>query len=187
MNLGIFTTLAMALGLAMDAFAVAVSCGLSVKEEEILKNAIAAGVTFGIFQGGMAYIGWIVGFAFKHYIEPYNNWIAFLLLVIIGGKMIKESFDEDAAPIMLTGPITLITLAIATSIDALAAGMSYATLNKAIIIPMIIIALTACIFSFGGVYVGKLVRNTASLGRRVDIIGGIILVGIGFKILLENI
>ncbi|MFA5527876.1 MAG: manganese efflux pump MntP family protein [Peptostreptococcales bacterium] len=187
MNIENLTTLAMAIALAMDTFAVSVSCGLSVKEEQALKNAMAAGLTFGIFQSGMTIIGWLIGSSIKNYLEPFNHWIAFLLLFFIGGKMIKESFSEESCPIILTGPITLITLAIATSIDALAAGMSYATLHKDIMVPMSIIGIVAFIFSFSGVYIGKLVRNTVSLGRKVDIIGGFILIGIGLKILLESI
>lgn len=187
MSIEIFTTLAMAIGLAMDTFAVSVSCGLSVKEDQALKNAMAAGVTFGIFQSGMTLIGWLIGSSIKNYLGPFNYWIAFLLLFFVGAKMIKESFEEESSPIILTGFITLMTLAIATSIDALAAGMSYATLHQDIMIPMIIIGVVALIFSFSGVYIGKFVRNTVSLGRKVDIIGGLILIGIGLKILLENI
>lgn len=187
MNMENLTNIGIAVGLAMDAFAVSVSCGLSIKKRHVFKNAVYAGITFGIFQAGMAYLGWAAGLLFRDYIQAYNHWVAFALLVFIGGKMLKEAFSGYNEPIVLTGIITLITLAVATSIDALAAGLSFATLNKDIIIPTIIIGVTALTFSFGGVFLGSAVRNTAQLGKRVDILGGVILIGIGTKILVEHL
>lgn len=187
MNMENLTNIGIAVGLAMDAFAVSVSCGLSIKKRHVLRNAAYAGITFGTFQAGMAYIGYAAGLLFRDYIQAYNHWVAFALLVFIGGKMLKEAFSGDSEPIVLTGMITLITLAVATSIDALAAGLSYATLNKNMITPTIIIGITALMFSFGGVFLGSAVRNTTKLGKRVDILGGVILIGIGTKILLEQL
>lgn len=179
------TTLGIAVGLAMDAFAVSVSCGLSIKRHA-LKNAVNAGIAFGLFQAGMTYFGWLGGLFFRDYIQSYNHWVAFGLLTLIGGKMIIEAFRQDGKPIVLTGIAMLITLSVATSIDALAAGLSFSTLNTDIILPVIIIGITALIFSFGGVFLGRAVRNTINLGKRFDIIGGIILIVMGVKILLEH-
>lgn len=179
------TTLGIAVGLAMDAFAVSVSCGLSIKRHA-LRNAINAGIAFGLFQAGMAYLGWLAGLFFREYIQAYNHWVAFGLLTLIGGKMIIEAFKQDGKPIVLTGIAMLITLSIATSIDALAAGLSFSTLNVDIILPVIIIGVTALIFSFGGVFLGRAVRHTMNLGKKFDMVGGIILIVIGLKILLEH-
>jgi len=179
------TTLGIAIGLAMDAFAVSISCGLSIKRN-VLKNAVNAGITFGIFQAGMTYLGWLAGFFFRDYIQAYNHWVAFGLLLFIGVKMILEAFKEDGKPIVLTGIVMLMTLAVATSIDALAAGLSFSTLNTNIVFPTIVIGITALIFSFGGVFLGKAVRNTVKLGKSFDIFGGVILIIMGVKILLEH-
>ncbi len=179
------TTIGIAIGLAMDAFAVSISCGLCIKRN-ILRNALNAGITFGIFQAGMTYLGWLAGFFFKDYIQAYNHWVAFGLLTFIGIRMIIEAFKEDGKPIVLTGIVMLMTLAVATSIDALAAGLSFSTLNTDIVFATIVIGVTALIFSFGGVFLGKAVGNTVNLGKRFDIVGGLILIIMGVKILLEH-
>lgn len=180
------TTIGIAVGLAMDAFAVSISCGLSIKRN-VLRNAVNAGIAFGIFQAGMTYLGWLAGLFFRDYIQAYNHWVAFGLLTIIGIKMIFEAFKEDGKPIILTGIVMLMTLAVATSIDALAAGLSFSTLNTNIVPAIITIGITALIFSFGGVFLGKAVRNTVKLGRRFDVIGGIILIAMAVKILVEHL
>ncbi len=180
------TIMGIAVGLAMDAFAVSVSCGLSIKRN-VLKNAVNAGITFGVFQAGMTYLGWLAGLFFRNYIQAYNHWVAFGLLTFVGVRMISEAFKEDGKPIVLTGIVMLMTLAVATSIDALAAGLSFSTLNTNIVPAITAIGITALVFSFGGVFLGKAVRSTVKLGRRFDIIGGTILIVMGVKILWEHI
>ncbi|NLK72168.1 MAG: manganese efflux pump [Clostridiales bacterium] len=183
--MGLITIFGIAIGLAMDAFAVSISCGFCIRRN-VFRNAINAGITFGFFQAGMTYLGWAAGLLFRNAMQAYNHWIAFGLLTIIGIKMIIEAYKENGKPIVLTGMKMLITLAVATSIDALAAGLSFSTLNKDIILPMIIIGIIALLFSFGGVYLGKAVRSVGNFGRKIDMIGGVILIAMGIKILLEH-
>jgi putative Mn2+ efflux pump MntP len=172
-------------GLAMDAFAVSVSCGICDPKNR-RENAIRAGVAFGVFQAGMLIIGWVLGFSFKQYIEPVDHWIAFTLLGFIGGKMIKESFEEESECVSLRSMRTLLTLAVATSIDAMAAGISLAALNIHITEPALMVGLITLITSAAGIVIGAKVHSP-KLGHRMDFIGGVILIGIGLKILMEHL
>ena len=183
--MGMMTTVLIAIGLSMDAFAVSVSCGLSIKKE-VFKNAFYAGLAFGVFQWGMTMGGWLAGYSFRNYIEPFDHWVAFGLLLVIGLKMIKESRDEECV-VILTGYRTLITLAIATSIDALAAGISLSTLKIGILVPSLYIGVITFAFSFAGVYIGKAIGCSTRFKSSIDILGGVILIGIGVKILLEHL
>ncbi len=172
-----------AIALAMDAFAVSIAGGSAKKLRmgEILRVAIF----FGLFQAVMPIIGWAGGSLFAGLIESIDHWIAFGLLVLIGGKMLKEAFDEESEEsIDLTKLIPIITLAIATSIDALAVGITFSVLDVSIWSASAIIGVVAFIFSLIGLYLGKGLGHL--FGNRAEIVGGIVLIGIGTKILVEH-
>lgn len=177
--------LLLAIGLAMDAFAVSVSCGMCDPKNR-RGNCLRAGIAFGVFQAGMLVIGWALGLSFKTYIEPVDHWIAFVLLGFIGGKMIKESFEEDGECVSLRSMRTLLTLAVATSIDAMAAGISLVALNIHILEPALMVGFITLITSAAGILIGARFHSS-KLGHRMDFIGGVILIGIGTKILIEHL
>lgn len=185
----IVSIILIAIGLAMDAFAVSIVSGITLQKPRA-SQAIVFGLFFGAFQFIMPLIGWYAGSYFTGYIELYAHWVAFLLLAIIGLKMIIESLkngiDEENKEnnnIMTIQNLTL--LAIATSIDALAVGVSFAALNTNILFAAAIIGVIAFFFSYCGVLLGK--RLGILVGKKMETVGGIILVIIGLKILFENI
>lgn len=182
----LFFVIMLALGLAMDAFAVSVSCGLCVIRRRSI-NALKAALFFGIFQWGMLSLGWMAGYTFRTFIEPVDHWIAFALLAFIGLKMWKESLDTDSEPLDLTSLKLMLTLALATSIDAFAAGISLTALGYPILVPSIIVGVITFLLSFAGVLLGCWMMRYAHLRKYLDRIGAIILIGIGIKILAEHI
>jgi len=182
----LFFIIMLAVGLAMDAFAVSVSCGLCVIKRRKW-NALRAALFFGIFQWGMLSLGWLSGFAFRTFIEPVDHWIAFVLLLFIGIRMWKESLDEESAPLDLTSLKLMLTLAVATSIDAFAAGITLTALGYPIFVPSMIVGTVTFTLSFIGVLLGCWLTSYAHLRKYLDRIGSIILIGIGTKILLEHI
>ncbi len=175
-----------ALGLAMDAFAVSISCGLS-DAKNTSRNALNAGFAFGLFQGGMTALGWFAGLSFRAWIENVDHWVAFGLLGIIGAKMIWEAFDGENECIALTSFKVLITLAIATSIDALAVGISFSALKMDILFPALMIGIITFALSYFGVFLGKMIGCNTKFKKYIDIFGGVILISIGLKILLEHV
>ncbi|MDR0286679.1 MAG: manganese efflux pump MntP family protein [Clostridiales bacterium] len=181
MNLA--TLVLTSLALAMDAFAVSITIGMTIL---IVKpyNAIKTGLFFGIFQAVMPLIGWFTGNLFKEYIEKISNWIAFALLLFLGIKMILESVKHGGElkkeP---TGTKNLLVLAVATSIDAFAVGIAFAAIGVSnICSSILLIGIITFILSFTGVYIGKKVGSLFK--KRAGIIGGLVLIGIGIKILL---
>jgi putative Mn2+ efflux pump MntP len=199
-----FTIFLIAVGLAMDAFAVAVSCGFMIRQLH-LRYAMRVAVFFGFFQAFMPVLGWISGFTIREYIQAFDHWIAFGLLAFIGGKMIYESFVISEVDACKTCPYadagscpdfqerikkqfsvrTLLFLAVATSIDALAVGVSISILGDPIIFPAIVIGLVTFVMSLGGVIIGNKVGHLFE--SKIEIAGGIILIGIGLKILLQGL
>ncbi|MEW9094049.1 MAG: manganese efflux pump MntP family protein [Clostridiaceae bacterium] len=182
----LITILFIAFGLSMDAFAVSITNGVTLQEVRI-KDALKIATYFGIFQGLMPLLGWLVGINFENYITKFDHWIALLLLAFIGGKMIYDTLkSDDSCPtekVELCNK-TLVMLAIATSIDALAVGVSFAFLQVSIIQAIFIIGVITFIVCFIGVYLGK--KFGCLLKRNAELIGGIILVMIGFKIFAEH-
>ena len=180
------TIFLIALGLSMDAVAVAVSLGLTIKSLKI-HNGFIIGIFFGVFQAIMPVVGWAAGRELKEFIMGVDHWIAFGLLTIIGMKMIYEALraKEMEDEVKTLGMHLLFMLSIATSIDALAIGVSFGMLNISIITPVLIIGGVTFILSFLAVGFGK--HFGRFFRRRVEIFGGIILIGIGVKILLEHI
>ena len=173
-----------AVGLSMDAFAVSVCKGLSVKKVGV-KHAALAGLYFGGFQFLMPVIGFLLGFRFEAVIENIDHWIAFVLLAFIGGNMIKESFGKAEELNDDFGVKTMLLMAIATSIDALAVGVTFAFLEVQILPAAGLIGVTTFLLSFAGIYIGNVFG--ARYKSKAELAGGIILVLIGVKILLEHL
>ena len=174
----------LAVGLSMDAFAVTVCKGLSVKKLE-LKHALLAGIYFGGFQALMPVIGYFAGSYFADLISDYDHWIVFILLAIIGGNMIKEAFGEEEDVNDNFGVKTMLLLAIATSIDALAVGVSFAFLKVNILYAAGFIGITTFILSAIGIKIGNVFGSRYK--SKAELAGGIILILIGFKVLLEHL
>ena len=178
----LFSTFAIAVGLAMDAFSVSLAGGAALKKD-IAKTAVLTGLMFGFFQFAMPVIGWLVGAPISSIINPYGYWIVVALFFFIGGKMIYDAVKGEEEGVSLIGFKVLTLLASATSIDALAVGISYGLIGEAIIIPSIIIGVVAFAFSFAGVLAGHKLSDV--LGSKMEIFGGIVLVLIGLKFLVE--
>lgn len=174
----------LAVGLSMDAFAVSVCKGLSLGKIKP-KHMCIAGAWFGGFQALMPLIGYFLGSFFADMIEKYDHWVAFVLLAIIGGNMIKESFDKDEKVDSSMDVKSMLLLAIATSIDALAVGVTFAFLQVQIVPAVSFIGLITFIFSAVGVKIGSLFGTKYK--SKAELFGGIVLVLIGIKILLEGI
>ncbi|MDS1314186.1 manganese efflux pump MntP [Aliarcobacter butzleri] len=174
--------LILAFALSMDAFAV--SIGLGIKNKQNLKAlALKAGLFFGIFQALMPFLGFLGGIGLREYIQGYDKIVAFILLLVIGGKMIYEAFNENVEEEIsqITNKI-LLTLAIATSLDAMAAGYSLHLFNLNIYLSLFVIGVTTFIISYIGVYVGS--RGGEKYESKAEILGGVVLILIGLKILL---
>ena len=174
-----------AVGLAMDAFAVAVSSGVTLKKMR-LRHAMRIAAFFGFFQAIMPLLGWLTGRAFRQYICTYDHWVAFLLLSGIGGKMIYEA-RRPADDQSVSDPLNvyvLFTLAIATSIDALAVGVTFSFLDVDIWHSIGVIGAITFVLSFIGTQVGKTFGHLFE--HRLETLGGMILVGIGLKILIHH-
>lgn len=176
--------LLIAVGLSMDAFAVSVCKGLSVKKVGA-KHAALAGLYFGGFQFLMPVIGYLLGFRFEEIIKNVDHWIAFILLAIIGGNMIKESFGKDEELNDDFGVKTMLLMAVATSIDALAVGITFAFLEVSILPAAGLIGVTTFLLSAAGIYIGNAFGTRYK--SKAELAGGVILVLIGLKILLEHL
>ncbi len=174
-----------ALSLAMDAFAVSISNGVSVRGFGS-RHAILQGICFGVFQFLMPVIGWFLGSSVKTYISSVDHWIAFGLLAVIGSNMIRESLhpEEEAGQSQLSTKV-LVLQAVATSIDALAVGISFAILDVNIWIASAIIGVVAFVLGVLGGFLGK--RLGDFLQSKAEFVGGLVLVGIGIKILVEHL
>ncbi len=198
----ILSIVLIAIGLSMDAFAVSVTNGIIIKDLKI-SHALKIAMYFGVFQALMPLAGWLAGFQFRDYIISVDHWIAFGLLAFIGGKMIREAFDqvdEEAETVegmcevavstqgtAFENPLRmgrLLVLAVATSIDALAVGISFAFLSVSIVWSAAVIGLITFAICFAGVYMGN--KFGGLLKKKAEIVGGLILIFIGLKILLEH-
>ena len=183
----ILSILLIALGLAIDAFAVSVTSGIVIKNLKV-RHALLLGATFGLFQAVMPVLGWAVGQWAYRFISAVDYWIAFGLLLFVGGHMIIQSMqpdDEGAGPKNPLHLPTLLTLAVATSLDAFAIGISLSMLRVSIVQPVLIIGLVTFALSFAGVYFGQLFGHFSE--KKVEIFGGLILIGLGTKILIGHL
>ena len=194
-KMDIFTLLAISVALSMDAFSVSICKGLATKKFSF-KTALLCGLWFGGFQALMPVIGYFLGAQFEHLIKAFDHWIAFGLLLIIGVNMIREALSEEESTengqqstgecsCACTGFKTMLMMAMATSIDALAVGVSFAFLSVDIWKSVAVIGVTTFLFSFVGVKIGNIFGSRYS--KAAEITGGVILILLGIKILLEHL
>ena len=183
--MGFVELLIIAVGVSMDAFAVSVCKGLSVR---VLRprHAVTVALWFGGFQALMPLVGYFMGISFADLVSNFDHWIAFLLLALIGGKMIKESLEDEGFEVNPDFTFkTMLMLAIATSIDALAVGVSFAFLRVDVWTAVLFIGVTTAAFSCAGVVIGN--HFGARYKSKAELAGGVILVLIGLKILIEHL
>ena len=183
----LFTVVVLAIGLSMDSFAVSISCGLA-EQNVSFSHAVKISFAFAFFQGFLPIVGWILGTGIKIYVERIDHWIAFILLAYLGGKMIYEglTMPADKKESNIYSFRHIMTLSVATSIDALVVGFSYALAEtEKIFGGAVIIGAVTFFFSMLGIRIGKDVGG--KFGSKVEILGGLILIGIGAKILLEHL
>lgn len=185
--MGIIGLMLLSVGLAMDAFSVAVCKGLSMKKLNIRSGIIIA-LFFGVFQGVMPLAGYFMGSRFSGYIDSVSHWVAFILLGIIGGKMIWEAFhdeenDTETEYKLALGELTV--LSVATSIDALAVGIVFAAAKVNLVLSVIMIAVITFLISFAGVVIGN--KFGSRFEKKAEIAGGAILIFIGLKMLFDGL
>lgn len=179
------TICGIAVGLAMDAFAVSVVSG-SVYTKLRIRHALRMAFSFGAFQAVMPLLGYAAGNTFSNYIADYDHWVAFGLLVFVGGKMIYEAFQfEEKTPQNPTRLLVLAALSIATSIDALAVGITFSLVTDHIITAVILIGIITFILSYIGYEIGKRIGHFFE--NKIEILGGVILIAIGLKILISHL
>lgn len=180
------TILGLAVGLAMDALAVAIGTGLLLVRPSP-RQALRLGFHFGLFQFLMPVLGWGAGRTVEAYIRAFDHWVAFALLAFVGGKMLWEArgHEEEARRGDPTRGWTLVVLSVATSIDALAVGLSMAFLQVSVWLPSVVIGLVAFVVTVAGVALGG--RIGARVGRWPAVVGGLVLLGIGARILAEHL
>ena len=187
-DMDIISLLAISVALSMDAFSVSICKGLATKKFSF-KTALLCGLWFGAFQALMPLIGYFLGAQFEHLIKAFDHWIAFGLLLLIGINMIKEAMsdddDDENVDSCDCGFKTMLMMAVATSIDALAVGVSFAFLSVNIWKSVLVIGVTTFLFSFVGVRIGNIFGSRYS--KAAEITGGLILIGLGVKILLEHL
>jgi len=183
----ILTIIFIAVGLAMDAFAVSIAIGASYKRTR-LAHAFRIAFAFGAFQAIMPIVGWLVGLVLKNLVLDYGHWVAFILLIFIGSKMIYESFkigrSQDSFERLTTA--VLLILAVATSIDALAVGITFSfLLARSVVIAVVIIGAVTFVLSYAGFYIGNSFGHFFETG--IEALGGFILIAIGIKIILQHL
>ncbi len=184
--MGLITIIIIALALAMDAFAISIVSGAAYRRLKV-KHALRMAVSFGAFQAFMPLIGSLAGLTIKEHIADYDHWVAFGLLAAVGGKMIYESFKikplrKNFNP---SNIVVLLLLSVATSIDALAVGITISLLKVSITMAVVIIGLITFALSYLGVYIGKKVGHFFE--NKIQAIGGLVLIVLGIKILIEHL
>jgi len=183
--MSLVTIFILAVGLGVDAFSVAIGIG-ATNDKKSWAPVLRLAVAFGIFQFVMPIIGWLAGQTVVEIIASFDHWIAFVLLALVGGKMIWEGFekesDEEKADQTRGWPLLL--LSIATSIDALAVGFSFSVLKNPILFPAVIIGIVSFVMTTVGMIFGKVLARL--FGKKVEIFGGLVLIAIGVKILIDH-
>jgi len=185
--LDFFSILIIAVGLGMDALSVAVGIGAAART--LTPGAVLrlAG-SFGLFQFAMPLVGWLAGRSVAGYINRYDHWVAFLLLALVGGKMIRDSFSHETKHTHAGDPtrgMTLLVLSVATSIDALAVGLSLAFLKAPIVNAGVVIGVVCFLMTAAGMVFGR--KLGGIFGKKAELAGGLVLLGIGIKILWEHL
>ncbi|WP_419779050.1 manganese efflux pump MntP family protein [Maridesulfovibrio sp.] len=173
--------------LAMDAFTIAVACGLCMPEVNKRQN-FRLSFHFGLFQALMPLLGWLAGLTVKSMVEVYAPWISFFLLAFVGGKMIQESFETDDSCDTHKDPtkgFSLVFLSVATSLDALAVGLSFSIMDYPIVFPCVMIGITALILTSFGLWLGKSFAKASRYSHIAERVGGVVLILIGVKLLLQ--
>ena len=184
----LFNTLALAVALAMDAFAVSIASGVALKSVSP-RQTFRLAWHFGLFQALMPVIGWGAGLTVRSRIEAFDHWIAFGLLLFVAQGMLRSAFKGEAPDENTKDPtkgMTMVMLSVATSIDALAVGLSLSMINVSIWTPALIIGLVAGAFTTAGMHLGKLIGRVSQLSRWAEMAGGIVLLAIGLNILREH-
>jgi len=181
----LLTPVLIGIGLSMDCFAVSLAIGSTTKLR-VIRATLNIALCFGGFQAGMTVLGWVAGISLIRLISAYDHWIAFILLLVVGGKMMWEGMKggEDEACADILRIIPLMALSLATSIDALAVGVCFGVLQTGVMIPVLIIGIVCCAISFAGVMLGEHLEDLH--GNRMEIAGGLIFILIGVKILVEH-
>ena len=182
------TVLGIAVALAMDALAVALAAGVSLQSVS-LRQTFRLAWHFGLFQALMPVVGWAGGLTVRSAIERYDHWVAFCLLAVVGGNMLKGAFEGDGGDRRRKDPtrgLTMVMLATATSIDALAVGLSLSMINVSIWMPAAIIGIVALVFTAAGMHLGRLISSAPRFSRYAEAAGGIVLFIIGFRILHDH-
>lgn len=179
--------LGIAIALAMDAFAVSISVGIQLKTIS-LRQTFRLSYHFGLFQALMPILGWSFGSAIRGFTESYAHWIAFALLALVGSNMLKEAFEqkEEDSQKDSTRGLTMVLLSIATSIDALAVGLSLSMLQVSIFQPALIIGLVAAAFTIVGMHLGRKIAHLEKFSLYAEVLGGLMLWGIGIRILHDS-
>jgi putative Mn2+ efflux pump MntP len=179
---------AIAVALAMDAFAVAIGAGLTL-DRVTGRRTFRLAFHFGLFQALMPILGWAGGLTVRSLIESWDHWVAFGLLVVVGGRMLWEALGDEEDSREVRDPTrgwTLVVLSVATSIDALAVGLSLALLGVSVWLPALVIGLVALVFTAVGLHLGRLVGALPRLARGANALGGLVLMGIGLRILWDH-
>ena len=179
------TIILIAIALAMDSFSASITRGFATNKPTPLIEALKTGFFFGLFQALMPIIGWLAGVSIIDFISGFDHWIAFGLLFFIGLRMIYESLSRKAKQVVSSSSFkVLLILSVATSIDALAVGLSLSFIETSIIVPAIIFGITTFSFSFFGVFIGK---KSGNYFEKIGVLGGVILIVIGIRILIEHL
>lgn len=182
----LLTSFLVAVGLAMDAFAVSLGVGTSGQADDLRSKARLA-FHFGWFQAMMTILGWMLGSSVERYVSAFDHWIAFALLVYVGGSMIRNGLNSSEES-YLQNPSkgrTMVLLSVATSIDALAVGMSMALIGSSVWLPAVIIGVVTLALSAFGLQMGC--RLGERFGKRVEVLGGLILIGIGLRVVITHL
>ena len=184
----VINIMALAVALAMDAFAVSIAAGVTLKTVSP-RQTFRLAWHFGLFQAMMPIIGWSAGLTVRSRIEAYDHWIAFVLLAFVAQGMLRSAYRGEASEAENRDPtrgMTMVMLSVATSIDALAVGLSLSMIHVAIWTPALIIGVVAGAFTTAGMHLGKLVGSISQLSRWAELTGGIVLLAIGVNILREH-
>ena len=184
--MSLITIFFVAIGLGVDAFSVAIGIG-ATNDKKSWTPVLRLAAAFGLFQFTMPIIGWLAGLTVVEIIASFDHWIAFALLALVGGKMIWEGFEKesDEKKADQTVGLPLLMLSIATSIDALAVGFSFSILKTPILLPAVIIGIVCFLMTITGMIFGKVLAKI--FGKKVEIFGGIVLITIGIKILIDHL
>lgn len=179
------TVLFIAIGLGIDAFSVAIGIGAS-QDKKSWAPVLRLSSAFGFFQFGMAVLGWLAGLTIVGIISSWDHWIAFVLLAFVGGKMIREGLGKEADEEKTdqTRGWPLLMLSVATSIDSMAVGFSFSVLKNDILVPAIVIGIVCFLMTVIGMLFGKVLARL--FGKKVEIFGGLVLIAIGIKILVDH-